>query len=335
MTLDASGARTPVGLGRRLPMAVRPWIGGVLISFSGVWVRLADVEVTRSALLRGAYALPFLGVLLVLDRRRTMARESAAGRATRVRWVLPLGVLAGVFLGIDLIAWHASIAIVGAGLGAVFPNLQVLIVGLAGVVLFRERPSAGYWLSLPLVLAGVTILGVVGRPVSANGSMALGIAFGAITAVTYGLSLIVLRIARQRTPEGNGVVVLFSMTLGSTIVTGVIALTQGVAGPAGWPADGWLLMLALGSQVIGWMLLTSSIAHLPAALTSVALLLQPAFAMVWGRLILGEPVGPYQVGGAMVLLAGIVLAQRSLSGAAPRGALIVADAPAPRAPTGP
>jgi hypothetical protein len=49
MTLDAPGARTPVGLGRRLPMAVRPWIGGVLISFSGVWVRLADVEVTRSA----------------------------------------------------------------------------------------------------------------------------------------------------------------------------------------------------------------------------------------------------------------------------------------------
>ena len=326
MTTDARDARQPL-----LPVALRPWIGGVLISFSGVWVRLADTDVIRSAFLRTAYALPALLVMLVLDRRRT-GRARPAGTA-RPRWLLSLGVLSGVFLGLDLITWHASIAILGAGLGTVIPNLQVVFVGLAGVLVFRERPGRGFWAALPVVLAGVAVLGLVGRPVVVDGSIAAGIGLGVATGVLYALSLIVLRVARRRTPEGSGVVVLFSMTLGSTLVTGAVALVGGVAGPAGWPADGWLVLLALGSQVVGWSLLTSSIAKLPAALTSVALLIQPALGMAWGALLLDEPVGPAQFAGAAVLLVGIVIAQRAVASSAPRGAL--GSPPASAAPEGP
>jgi drug/metabolite transporter (DMT)-like permease len=300
-----------------VPLAVRPWLGGTMISFSGVWIRLADTEPLRSAFLRGAYALPLLLALLVADRRRTEAATRTAGAGATARWVLPLGVAAGLFLGLDLIAWHASLAIVGAGLGAVFPNLQVLFVGLAGMLLFHERPRRGFWVALPVVVAGISILGVVGRPVSVTASFRLGVVYGVVTAVTYAAALIVVRIARARTPEGNGVVVVFSMTLGATIVTGLVAATQGLAAPAGWPADGWLLLLAVGSQTVGWLLVTSSIAHLPAALTSVALLIQPALGMMWGRVILDEPIGRAQVAGAAVLLAGIAIAQRALIDAVP------------------
>lgn len=310
-----------------LPMALRPWVGGVLISFSGVWVRLADTEVFRSAFLRTAYALPVLVVMLLVARRRSLRLAATSGRTLGPRWLLPLGLVSGVFLGIDLITWHASMGILGAGLGTVIPNLQVVVVGLAGVVLFRERPRPAFWFALPVVLAGVALLGVVGRPVDVSGSVPVGIALGVSTAVLYAFSLIVLRVARRRTPEASGIVVLFSMTLGATLVTGAVAAFEGVAGPAGWPADGWLVLLALGSQVVGWSLLTSSIAQLPAALTSVALLIQPALGMAWGALLLGEPLGPPQVAGAAVLLVGIVLAQRAVgSGARPRGAL---DAPRP------
>jgi len=303
---------------RLFPAKVRPWLGAVLISFSGVWVRLADVEVARSAFLRGAYALPVIAVLVAVARRRSVD-------ARLVPWVLPWALAGGVLLGIDLVAWHAAIEIVGAGLGTVLPNMQVVFVGLAGVLFFRERPPVGFWIALPIVLSGIWILSVVGRPVLTDGSVPLGVLYGVVAAITYAGALVLLRVSRGRQPRAPSVAFLFSLTVGATVAMGAAAASQGVAAPAGWPADGWLLLLALGSQVVGWLLLTSSIHLLPAAATSVALLLQPVLALVWGRVLLGEPLGFPQVGGAAVVLLGVAIAHRSIAGTQVR--------PLPPAPT--
>lgn len=296
-----------------LPPAVRPWLGAVMISFSGVWVRLADVEVARSAFLRGAYALPVLAVLV--------AMRVGGGGDDAQRWFRPLAFVAGIFLGLDLITWHASVGIIGAGLGTVAPNLQVVFVGLAGVVLFHERPARPFWVALPVVLVGVWMLAALGEPVVLDGSVPVGVGLGVLTGVLYAVALIVLRLARTEGSASSAVGALWSVTLGATTVTGAAALGTGVAGPAGWPADGYLVLLAVGSQVVGWLLLTASIHRLPAAATSVALLLQPVLALVWGGLLLGEPVGPPQAAGAAVVLTGVAIAHRSLrSVSAPRAA---------------
>jgi drug/metabolite transporter (DMT)-like permease len=305
---------SPAGpLGDAVPWrALAATLGGtVLISFSGIFVRLADVEPARSAFLRGAYALPVF-VLLVLWARR---RRPAGGRPPLRAAFVPMAALAGGLLGADLIAWHESIAILGAGLATVLPNLQVVLVGLAGVLLLGERPRWFFWVAVPAVLAGVWLLAAAGRPVIEGGSVPLGVAFGVLTAVFYAGYILVLRVARTRHPGAGVLEVMASATFGATVVTGVFAATRGVAAPAfSWPADGWLLALALGSQVIGWGLLASSIHRLPAALTAVTLLLQPALALVWGGLLLAEPIGAVQLLGAGVVLAGVVAGQRSLQG---------------------
>ena len=294
-----------------VPMAVRPWLGAVMISFSAVWVRLADVEVARSAFLRGAYALPVLAILVAISGRKVVAH--ARTRSGAPRWWLPVAFASGLLLGVNLLAWHTTIEIVGAGLGTVLPNLQVVFVGVAGVLLFRERPAALFWIGLPIVLAGVWLLGAYGRTLVAGGSMLLGIFWGVVTALMYASALIVLRLARARTPSVAAVSVLWSLTLGATVATLIPAAASGVAGPAGWPADGWLLLLAVGSQVVGWLVLTTSIHHLPAAATSVALLLQPVLALVWGALLLSEPLGGAQFAGAVTVLAGVALAHRGVT----------------------
>jgi len=286
-----------------LPMAVRPWLGAVLISFSGVWVRLADVEAARSAFLRVSYALPLLAVLVAVR---------AGSDQDERRWFRPLAFVAGLLFGVNLVAWHGSIGIIGAGLGTVLPNLQVVVVGLLGVLLFRERPRPGFWVALPVVLLGIWLLSALGRPVVTDGSVPVGVGLGVLAGVTYGTWLVVLRVARAREGTSSAPQMLWSLTLGGAVVTGVVAVVQGVAGPAGWPADGWLLVLAFGSQVVGWLLLTSSIHLLPAAATSVALLLQPVLALVWGAALLAEPVGIPQVAGAAIVLLGVAIAHRSL-----------------------
>jgi drug/metabolite transporter (DMT)-like permease len=298
-------------------MALRPWLGAVMISFSAVWVRFADVEPARSAMLRGAYALPVLIVLVAIRSRRTSPDAvQPFGVAPRARhggqvgwrgWLLPGAVAAGVLLGVDFVAWHESIAIIGAGLGTVLPNLQVVFVGIAGVVLFHERPGRSFWTALPIVLVGIWLLGAVGRPIIDDGSVALGVVYGIVAAITYAGCLVLLRFSRARTSTA-AVTVLLSLTVGSLLVTAPVAAIGGVAAPAGWPADGWLIVLALGSQVVGWLLLTSSIHVLPAAATSVALLLQPVLALGWGAVLLAEPLGPAQLTGAGIVLIGVALA---------------------------
>lgn len=304
--------RTPTStLDRLLPVAFRPWLGAVMISFSAVWVRFADAEPARSAMLRGAYALPALIVLVAVH-----ARRSGRGPAGWRHWLLPGAVGAGILLGIDFVAWHESIAIVGAGLGTVLPNLQVVFVGIAGVVLFRERPARTFWIALPVVLIGIWLLSAVGQPIVADGSVVWGVVLGLVAAITYAGCLVLLRLSRGRRASTAAVTVLLSLTVGSLLVTVPVALVEGVAGPAGWPADGWLVVLALGSQVVGWLLLTSSIHVLPAAATSVALLLQPVLALGWGALLLAEPLGPPQLTGAAVVLSGVGLAHHGARRAA-------------------
>ena len=292
----------------RLPDAWRPFVGAAIVSLSGVWVRLADVEPVRSAFLRNAYAVPALVVLLALERRRQRARG-----VTPASLVQPWALAAGLLWAVDLTLWHAAIGILGAGLGTVLPSVQVVVVGLAAVVLLRERPRAGFWLALPLVLAALAGLGLTGRSVEPGGSVPVGVALGAGVAFAYAGALLLLRRARAADVGGSGVLALLWLSIGGAAGAGVVAAATGTAGPAGWPADGWLVALALGSQVLGWLLLTSSMHRLPVLATSVALLLQPTLAVVWGVLLLGEPVGAVQLALAGLLLAGVAIAHRAVA----------------------
>ena len=75
-----------------------------------------------------------------------------------------------------------------------------------------------------------------------------------------------------------------------------------------WPEHGWLVLLALTSQVVGWLLIAAALPRLPAALTSVTLTLQPALSVVFAVLLLDEAPSSVQLAGVAVIIAGVVLA---------------------------
>ena len=305
-----------------LPDTWRPFLGAAIVSLSGVWVRLADVEPARSAFLRNAYAVPVLVALVALERRRQRAR----GATPTALWQ-PWALAAGLFWAVDLTLFHAAIGIVGAGLGTVLPSVQVVVVGLAAVLLLGERPRPAFWLALPVVLAALAGLGLTGRSIVPGGSVPLGVGLGVGVAVAYAGAILLLRRARAADADGSGVLALLWLSVGAAAGAGAAAAATGSAAPAGWPADGWLVTLALGSQVVGWLLLTSSMHRLPALATSVALLLQPTLAVVWGVVLLGEPLGGVQIALAGLLLAGVAVAHRAVAPSP-----VSSDADAPRLP---
>jgi drug/metabolite transporter (DMT)-like permease len=73
-----------------------------------------------------------------------------------------------------------------------------------------------------------------------------------------------------------------------------------------WPSAGWLLLLALSSQVVGWLLISSSLPRLPAALTSVLLTLQPLCSVGLAALIFAESPSPLQLVGVALVLAALL-----------------------------
>jgi len=108
-------------------------LAGVLsISFSAVFVRLASVSPVTATFFRAVYALPVLAGPWILLRRRD--RRTRRDRA--------LAVASGLILAVDLALWHESIALIGAGLGTVLANVQVVFVAIAGWVMFGERWSS-------------------------------------------------------------------------------------------------------------------------------------------------------------------------------------------------
>ena len=120
-------------------------LGVLFISFSAIFVRLADVSPTTAAFFRCLYAAP----LLFLLWRRARSRDH---RLRLSRW---LAFASGFLLAVDLSFFHRAIALIGAGLATVLGNTQVVFVGLAAWFLHRERPSRLAILTIPFIFAGV------------------------------------------------------------------------------------------------------------------------------------------------------------------------------------
>jgi drug/metabolite transporter (DMT)-like permease len=73
-------------------------------------------------------------------------------------------------------------------------------------------------------------------------------------------------------------------------------------------------MLALSSGIVGWLLITASLPQLPASVSSLLLLLEPAGAMVLAAIILGQRASPIQIVGAVLVCGGALMVSRNRDG---------------------
>ena len=73
-------------------------------------------------------------------------------------------------------------------------------------------------------------------------------------------------------------------------------------------AQAWLVVLALSSQVLGWLLISVSLPRLPAVITSILLMLQPVSAVILAAVLLSEAPSAVQLSGVAIVLAGVVYA---------------------------
>lgn len=70
------------------------------------------------------------------------------------------------------------------------------------------------------------------------------------------------------------------------------------------------MLLALGVQVGGWLLISVGLPRLPAAVTSVLLTVQPIGSVLMGQLLLDERPSVIQLSGVALILGGLILTGR-------------------------
>jgi drug/metabolite transporter (DMT)-like permease len=273
-------------------------LGATCIASSGVLVRLSAATPVTVAVYRCLYALPILGLITFLEQKRL---GPLSARARNLAWV------AGFFFTVDLVLWHNAIDAVGAGLATVLGNLQVLIVGFAAWALLGERPGRTLFWAIPVVMGGVVLIsGVAGQGAYGEDPM-LGVILGIGTSIAYSAFILILRQSSGDLERIAGP--LFHATLASVVFSSAYGLlTSSIEWEPTWPSHGWLITLALTSQVVGWLLISSSLPRLPAAVTSVLLLLQPVGAMTLAAIVVDERPSVTQLAGALAILGGVIIA---------------------------
>ncbi len=268
--------------------------GALAISFSAILYGLAEVSPATGAFFRAAYAVPVLFVIWWPrrghDRRSVNKRLVAFG--------------AGVVLGLDVVVWHISIEYIGAGLSTLIANSQVLIVAVTAWLMYSEKPSRQVMIAIPLVLTGVALVSGLGRGDSFGSNPVLGSLLALVSALFYAAFIIGFRSSNDiRAPSAGP---LMEASAGAALAALLAAgLGGGIQFAPTWPAHGWLLALALSSQVLGWLLIGYALPRIPAVETATIILMQPVLTMIWGALIFSERPSAIQLVGAALVLSGV------------------------------
>jgi drug/metabolite transporter (DMT)-like permease len=298
MSTAGSTQSAPPPSERRARLAVAG--GAALIAFSAILVKQSGASDSTAAIFRCLYASLVLVPLAVREGRRLGPRA----RVDRVA-----GLAAGVFFAADLVMWDRAITDVGAGLATVLANVQVVIVPLAAWAFLRERPGARVLVALGPVLVGVLMISGVLEHGAYGRDPRAGALFGAGGGVAYVGALLLLR--RSGADLRRPVAPLAEMTLAATLASAAIGVVIGDAHfiPA-WPGTAWLVLLAFSSQVVGWLAISSSLPRLPAATTSLLLMIQPVGSLALGALLFSESPTVLQLLGVVLLLGAVLFATR-------------------------
>jgi drug/metabolite transporter (DMT)-like permease len=277
--------------------------GAIALGGSGVWVKLSEIGPSATGFYRMAFAVPvfwlFVGLRGLGPRRAAAARP--AGRRDAV-----LLLAAGALFAGDILTWHWALQYTSVANGTLLGNLAPIFVTFGAWALYGERASPGFLLGLAVAIAGAAVL--MGDSLAIGRENLFGDALCIVTAVFYAGYLMVLAELRRRLATAT--IMLWSTAVSAVIVLPAALLAgESLAVPtlAGWAI---LAGLALVSQAGGQGMIAYALAHLSAAFSSVALLVQPVAAALIAWAVLGEAVGPWQALGGAVVLAGIALARR-------------------------
>lgn len=269
-------------------------VGGNVALALGPWsVRLSDAGPVATGFWRLTLALPVLAMLAMISGQKLNG-------FSRRTWLAMLG--AGLFFAADLAAWHLGIAGTRLGNASLFGNSGSLIIMVWGVVALRRAPHRGEWLALAAATAGAAIL--FGRSLEISTATLIGDLLCLLAGFFYAFYILLLQ--NERTHLGGWSLLAWSSLAGAPLLLGfALWLGEPIMPHRWWP----LLVLALGSQIIGQGLLVYSLRHFPPLIIGLMLLTQPSISVLAGWFAFNETLTVWDGLGMVLVAAALVLAR--------------------------
>ncbi len=277
-------------------------LGVVAVSSAAILISFARAQ-GLPALTIAALRMVFASAVVVPV---ALLRRGTEIRALPVQSIL-LAAGSGIFLALHFGFWVSSLDSTSVMSSVVLVSTNPLFVGLASLLIFRERPRAG-----ALVGIGIAVLGAAAVALSDAGQTGPGSLRGDILALLGAVSASgYLLLGRRLRP-----LMPLEVYIGIAYPTAAAALTCAVAVSGarlfGYPLSGylWAALIALGPQLIGHSSYNWALKYVSATLVAVTLLGEPVGATLLAIPILDQVPTGWRVAGGLMILAGIFLSVR-------------------------
>ncbi len=259
---------------------------------AGPWmVRLTDVGPVAAGFWRLALALPLLAALGAWQQK---------GKPLPAWSLIGAVAVGGLFFAADLAVWHVGILQTKLANATLFGNFASFLFAIYGFILIRRAPDKVQGGAILFAVFGTFLL--LARSYELSPDNLVGDLFCLLAGLFYTFYLIAVDRARRSlapfptlaiaTAAGTLPILLFAVLLGEQVM------------PSDW---GPVILLSIGSQLIGQSLLVFAMGHLSPVVTGLGLLTQPIAAAAIGWGIYDERLGPVDMAGALLICIGLVL----------------------------
>jgi drug/metabolite transporter (DMT)-like permease len=276
-------------------------LGACAIALAPIFVRFSDVGSTATGFYRMFFAALVLWPWLLAEGRTSRPSQ----RLSSSQWLLI--IVAGVCFAADVVFFHAASRITTVANATLLLNFAPIFVIVGAWLLFGESPPPALVVGLGIALTGAALL--MSHSLSLSATHLRGDGFGVTAAIFYAGYL--LAVSRLRASLSTAQIMLWTSAIGALSLLPVALLdNEPFLASSPW---GWIVLLALGilSHAGGQGLIAFALAHLQVGFSGVALLVQPVAAAMFAWALLGEALGPIQVVGGLIVIAGVLVARRA------------------------
>ena len=274
-------------------------IGGSALGFTGAFMRLSDVSPVASAYWRFALAAPFLWVWAL-----AVEKEDKALR----RWVDLHRVLvfAGLYFAADMFLFHLSLHYTTVSNATLLLNLAPVVIAFIMWRLHHTRFAKVFLIGMVVALIGA--MGLLGASFTKGGIGLFGDFLGLLSAGFYAGYQLLVKAARLHYSSAR--LMAWITTVSALALLPFALFMPGHFFPQSLVMWLPLLGLAFVSQILGQTLIAYASHHLPAALSSISLLVMPLVGTGAAWILFDEALSWVQIGGGLLLLFGLFLTTR-------------------------